>query len=323
MFRVLVVLEEILRLAELTRPNSTILPIRKIRFSKEIVDLIVRIINKAKTPSTLTKLLQTLLETHGEKTKQRNIIDYFIYAIYTVLADTNNTRDRISSWVPFLRILRETYPGLISHMYKDPKDEVQRFYNIELYSKWQITIKMPIHKRIAKEKLRKTYDINEMLDHLYDLFQHIGKDLVNVSFKSITKGWQKTIVKFSNKLKEMIKHKGDFYLPKSRSRSKDIAPNLEEIKKYKTNFSNISEPKNEEDAKTISSNEIIINNPLEDYKNKYAEKLQKITDDYEWSLQEKEIGYDTRLAEISDEYDLIINKFNDSVKTYRRLLLFD
>jgi hypothetical protein len=47
---------------------------------------------------------------------------------------------------------------------------------------------MPIHKRIAKEKLRKTYDINEMLDHLYDLFQYIGKDLVNVSFKSITKG---------------------------------------------------------------------------------------------------------------------------------------
>jgi hypothetical protein len=67
----------------------------------------------------------------------------------------------------------------------------------------------------------------------------------------------------------------------------------------------------------------ITNKLLEDYKNKYAEKLQKITDDYKWSLQEKEIGYDTRLAEISDEYDLRINKFNDSVKTYRRLLIIN
>jgi hypothetical protein len=40
---------------------------------------------------------------------------------------------------------------------------------------------MPIHKRIAKEKLRKSYDINEMLDHLYDLFQHIGQDLTPVN----------------------------------------------------------------------------------------------------------------------------------------------
>jgi hypothetical protein len=64
----------------------------------------------------------------------------------------------------------------------------------------------------------------------------------------------------------MIKHKGDFYLPKSRSRSKDIAPTLEEIKKYKTDFSNISEPKNEEDTKTISSNEIVINDTYEESK---------------------------------------------------------
>ena len=52
---------------------------------------------KQKTTSTLTRWLQKLLESHSEKTKQRNVIDYFIYAIYTVLADTNRTRDRISS----------------------------------------------------------------------------------------------------------------------------------------------------------------------------------------------------------------------------------
>jgi hypothetical protein len=82
-------------------------------------------------------------------------------------------------------------------MHKDPKEEVERYYNIELYSKCLIAIKMPIHKRIAKEKLRKSYDINEMLDHVYDLFQHIGKHLANVNFRSVTKGCQKTIAKFS------------------------------------------------------------------------------------------------------------------------------
>ena len=79
---------------------------------------------------------------------------------------------------------------------------------------------MPIHKRIAKEKLRSSYEIHEMLDHVYDLFQHIAKDITSCTFPSITKGCQKTIHKFSKKLKDMIKSKGDFYFPKSR----DVSP---------------------------------------------------------------------------------------------------
>ena len=53
--------------------------------------------SKQKTTSALTRWLQKLLDSHGQKTKERNIIDYFIYAIYTVLADSQKTRDRISS----------------------------------------------------------------------------------------------------------------------------------------------------------------------------------------------------------------------------------
>ena len=53
--------------------------------------------SKPKQTSALTKWLQRLLESHSEKTKQRNVIDYFIYAIYTVLADTKKTRERIIS----------------------------------------------------------------------------------------------------------------------------------------------------------------------------------------------------------------------------------
>lgn len=54
-------------------------------------------INKTKSTSSLTKWLQRLLESHSKKTKERNVIDYFIYAIYTVLADTKKTRERIIS----------------------------------------------------------------------------------------------------------------------------------------------------------------------------------------------------------------------------------
>lgn len=80
------------------------------------------------------------------------------------------------------------YPGAVGSFYRNPNDEFQRFYNIDLYSKLLIAIEMPIHKRIAKEKLRKTYEINEMLDHVYDLFLHIGKDIAPVQFQSVTKG---------------------------------------------------------------------------------------------------------------------------------------
>ena len=213
---------------------------------------------KSKATSTLTRWLQKLLESHSEKTKQRNVIDYFIYAIYTILADTNKTRERISSCVPFLRIIREMYPGLITDMYRDPKDEAQKYFNIELYSKCLIAIKMPIHKRIAKEKLRLSYEINEMLEHVYDLFLHIANDLAPVNFQSVTKGCQKTIAKFSKKLKEMIKHKGDFYLPKSRSRSKDVSP-LRPSQHQTSEFSGVFDNKLDDDAKAYSSNEIVIN----------------------------------------------------------------
>lgn len=158
---------------------------------------------KKKTTSSLTKWLQKLLESHSKKSKERNVIDYFIYAIYTVLADTKKTRERISSCVPFLRIIREMYPNLISHFYRNPCDEMQKFYNIQLYLKWLISIEVPIHKRIVKEKLKPSYEINEMLDHIYDLFQHIAKDLAPIQVSSISKGWQKTIEKFSKKLKDV------------------------------------------------------------------------------------------------------------------------
>jgi hypothetical protein len=154
------------------------------------------------------------------------------------------------------------YPGLIQELYKNPKDDIQKYYNIELYSKCLIAIKMPIHKRIAKEKLRKSYDINEMLDHLYDLFSHIGRDLAPTNFQSVTKGCQKTIVKFSKKLKEMIKQKGDFYLPKSTSRSRDISPQTTSQKR-EFEGSGVTDPKLEIDMNMYSSNEIVINDNLE------------------------------------------------------------
>lgn len=116
---------------------------------------------------------------------------------------------------------------------------------------------MPIHKRIAKEKLRKTYDINEMLDHLYDLFIHIGKDIAPVHFQSITKGSQKTIAKFSKKLKEMIKQKGDFYLPKSRSHSRDASPNVP-LKKQSPETVSHTESNLNNKATEYNSNEIVI-----------------------------------------------------------------
>ena len=53
--------------------------------------------SKPKSTSTLTRWLQRLLESHANKTRDRNVIDYFIYAIYTILADTDKTRERISS----------------------------------------------------------------------------------------------------------------------------------------------------------------------------------------------------------------------------------
>lgn len=117
---------------------------------------------------------------------------------------------------------------------------------------------MPIHKRIAKEKFRKSYDINEMLDHLFDLFHHIGKDLTNANFTSVTKGCKKTIMKFSKKLKNMIKTKGDFYLPESRSRSKGISPSPDD-RKGSINTA-ISEVKSNNDALEYKSNEIVMNN---------------------------------------------------------------
>jgi hypothetical protein len=64
----------------------------------------------------------------------------------------------------------------------------------------------------------------------------------------------------------MIKEKGDFYLPKSRSRSKDISPPPDEFNQYKSGFSNIFDSKNEEDAKAYSSNEIMINEHMEESK---------------------------------------------------------
>ena len=69
-------------------------PIESINNS--IIDQIADI-SKAKPTSCLTKWLQRLLEFHSKKTKERNVIDYFIYAIYTVLADTKKTRERVIS----------------------------------------------------------------------------------------------------------------------------------------------------------------------------------------------------------------------------------
>lgn len=63
----------------------------------------------------------------------------------------------------------------------------------------------------------------------------------------------------------MIKEKGDFYLPKSRSRSKDTSP-PPELNQYKSGFSNVFESKTEEDAKAYSSNEIVINEHMEESK---------------------------------------------------------
>lgn len=113
---------------------------------------------------------------------------------------------------------------------------------------------MPIHKRIAKEKLRVSYDINEILDHVYDLFQHVGKELAPVNYQSVTRGCQKTIQKFSKKLKEMIKVKGDFYLPKSRSRSR----NASRGGKRDSEAIGVYESK-DIDMKPFASNEITIN----------------------------------------------------------------
>lgn len=111
-------------------------------------------------------------------------------------------------------------------MYSNPADDSQKFYNMQLYHKCLIAVEMPLHKRITKEKLRMSYDLNEMLDHVYDLFLHIAKDLAPVQFASISKGCSKTIGKFSKKLKEMIKTKGDFYFPKSREVSPNAGVNI-------------------------------------------------------------------------------------------------
>lgn len=48
---------------------------------------------------------------------------------------------------------------------------------------------------------------------------------------------------------------------------------------------------------------------LEDYKTKYAQKIQKMTDDHNWKLKEMEMGFETRLAEIKEEYANRITQF--------------
>ena len=120
---------------------------------------------------------------------------------------------------------------------------------------------MPIHKRIPKEKLRKTYEVTEMLDHVYDLFLHIAKDIAPVSYQSVTKGCQKTITKFSKKLKDMIQTKGDFYFPKSR----DVSPINSQNRPSQANNS-INIDTTADNYNSANSNEIVINQSLEETK---------------------------------------------------------
>lgn len=291
-----------------------------------------------------------------------------------MLADTKKTRERIVTCTPFLRIIREMYPGLITKMHKDPKTELERYYNIELYHKCQIAIKLPIHKRLAKEKFRKTYEINEMLDHLFDLFQLIGKKLASANFPSVTKGCQKTIAKFSKKLKNMIKHKGDFYLPKSNSGSKERSEinetsfsqprkqsilthttdqnetitneiniqssNAEEVKAIPQNIFNLSPLPEQErvlytqptfsqdvsiEEKPKSPKEIDFNKLLQEYKDKYGHKVQKmqqgfreeiqqkdrVIEEMGFKLKEKDIAMETRVAEVAEDYETrMVELFN-------------
>ena len=144
-------------------------------------------------------------------------------------------------------------------MYREPKDEKERLYNIDLYNKCLIAIKMPIHKRMEKEKFRKNYDINEMLDHLFDLFHLIGKELASANFSSITKNCQKTIMKFSKKLKHMIKKNGDFYLPRSRSPSKENSRS-QNSRKQSFGTMNMADSKIYNNDMINNSNEVVMNN---------------------------------------------------------------
>ena len=52
--------------------------------------------------------------------------------------------------------------------------------------------------------------------------------------------------------------------------------------------------------KTPDTKDIKYKQIIEDYKDKYDEKLQKITDYFNFKLKEKDIGFDTRLAEITE-----------------------
>lgn len=61
---------------------------------------------------------------------------------------------------------------------------------------------------------------------------------------------------------------------------------------------------------------------IEDYKNKYAEKLQQLTDSFNFKLKEKDIGFDTRLAEMTEEYELRMVDFRNRIRKYRKLFQY-
>ena len=46
-------------------------------------------------------------------------------------------------------------------------------------------------------------------------------------------------------------------------------------------------------------------------------------DDYKWKLKEKEIGCETRLAELNEEHEIMMNQLKESIIKYGIKLYFN
>jgi hypothetical protein len=90
----------------------------------------------------------------------------------------------------------------------------------------------------------------------------LGKRLLLYTSNLLLKGAKKLLLSSVNKLKDMIRQKGDFYLPKSRSHSRDASPNMQ-FKMGSPDVVKPSESKNDHKSKEYSSNEIVIRESVE------------------------------------------------------------
>lgn len=71
-------------------------------------------------------------------------------------------------------------------------------------------------------------------------------------------------------------------------------------------------------SKTPDKKETNFTQIIEDYKEKYSEKFQKMTENFNFKLKEKDIGFETRLAEITEEYNLRMTEFYNKNIKYRK-----